>query len=98
MGIRAAAKEIGVSAATLSRVERGHLPDSRRLGMICDWLELDPGEVIGTGSSPRSQEMPAVQIAFKRGQSFKDQTAKSLAKLIVASHRQFVETLESEGH
>jgi transcriptional regulator with XRE-family HTH domain len=97
MGIRAAAGEIGISPATLSRVERGHLPDSRRLGMICMWLGIEPGEIIGHGRSQGMSGMPAVQIGFKKGQAFRSQTAKSLAKLIVAAHRQFVEVIESEG-
>jgi transcriptional regulator with XRE-family HTH domain len=92
MGIRAAAEEIGVSAATLSRVERGHLPDSRTLGKICIWVEIDPSAVIG-GGGKKSETIPAVQIAFKRGQTTSEKTARSLAKLIVAAQRQFVEAL-----
>ena len=38
MGIRAAAKEIGLSPTTLSRIERGEAPDSGTLNTIWGWL------------------------------------------------------------
>jgi len=41
-GIRDVAKEIGISPATLSRIERGHPPDFRTLGKACAWLAIDP--------------------------------------------------------
>ena len=50
-GIRAVAKEIGVSPSTLSRVENGHLPDLENYWKICRWLGLDPASVVGTSSS-----------------------------------------------
>ena len=96
MGIRAAAGEIGVSSATLSRVERGHLPDSRTLGKICAWLGIDPGLIIGGAGDGKTNSLPAVQIGFKKGEVFSDQTAKSLANLIIAAHRRFVEHLDAE--
>ena len=38
--IRDAAKQAGVSAATLSRVERGGVPDIESFRKICLWLNL----------------------------------------------------------
>lgn len=100
MGIRACAAEIGVSPATLSRVERGHLPDSRTLGKICVWLGVDPGLIIGgpVGAAVPRESMPAVQIGFKQGRAFSAQTAKSLANLIIAAHKQFLSKAAPEGH
>lgn len=40
-GVRAVAQEIGVSPATLSRVERGYLPDRETFKRICEWLSFD---------------------------------------------------------
>ena len=37
--LRAAAKEIGISAATLSRIERGEKPDIDNFVKICIWAE-----------------------------------------------------------
>jgi len=38
-GVRAVSKEIGVSPATLSRIENGKTPDIETLAMVCQWLE-----------------------------------------------------------
>ena len=97
MGIRAAAGEIGVSPATVSRVERGHLPDSRTLGKICVWVEIDPSAVIG-GGAKMDAPTPTVNIHFKKSATSASQTSKSLAKLIEAARTQFLEAIESEGN
>lgn len=39
--IRAAAKEIGISASTLSRLENKKLPDLITCKKVCNWLNLD---------------------------------------------------------
>lgn len=39
-GLRAAGKEIGVSAATLSRVENKKEPDINSMAKICVWLDI----------------------------------------------------------
>ena len=45
-GLREVAKEIGTSAATLSCIERGHVPKIELFVKICKWLDIDPGEVL----------------------------------------------------
>ena len=50
-GVRETAKEIGVSAATLSRIENGKQPDLTTFEKICKWLDLDPAEVLGVDVS-----------------------------------------------
>ena len=62
--IRAAAKEIGISHATLSRVERGYLPDLERYEKICKWL----GVGVETGK-PRQDAAPwqPIETAPKDG-------------------------------
>lgn len=39
--MREAGKQIGVSASTISRIERGGLPDIMTYGLICGWLKKD---------------------------------------------------------
>ena len=39
IGLREIAKEIGVSLATISRIEKGKLPDVDTFIKICQWLE-----------------------------------------------------------
>lgn len=41
-----ACKEIGISKATLSRVEREKLPDVETFGKICIWLKVDANKYL----------------------------------------------------
>lgn len=44
LGIRAAAKEIGISPTTLSRLERGEAPDHGTLNTLWGWLTRPTSE------------------------------------------------------
>src|ERR1700744_5443972 len=46
-GVRAAALDAGVSPATYSRVENGHMPDLQTFASLCKWLDRDPREFLG---------------------------------------------------
>lgn len=63
-GVREAAKEIGISAATVSRVERGKLPDLHNFGKICRWLGVDPGEVLGFNETAKRPAGPVLHFGF----------------------------------
>ena len=89
MGVRATAGEIGISPTTLSRIERGHVPDMGTLKKICEWLEEDMAKFTGIGG---------LQIAFKKKQTVSPETAKSLAVLIERASKKFAEKIEAEGH
>lgn len=84
-GVRQVAKEIGTSAATLSRVERGHLPDLETFGKICRWLGVDPAEVLGTRQET-TRPIVSAQTHFRKDQAVTRETAVALADLIVKSH------------
>lgn len=91
-GIRAVAAEIGVSIATLSRVETGKQPDLDTFSKICRWLSIDPGEVLGCGlSSERNATGHALRTAgvaayahFRAEKALKPETAQHLGALILA--------------
>lgn len=89
MGIRAAAAEIGISPTTLSRIERGNVPDMGTLHKVCLWIGEDPIKFSGIGG---------LQVAFKKAQAVRPNTAKSLAKLIELASKQFIETIDPQGH
>jgi transcriptional regulator with XRE-family HTH domain len=42
--LREVSKEIGIGAATLMRLERGHEPDGSTLAKIIAWLCVDEGK------------------------------------------------------
>lgn len=93
-GIREVAAEIGVSPATLSRVERGFLPDVETFGKVCRWLKIDPGEVLGIPSASRS--VPTVGVHFRKKETLNPNTAKALAQMILAAQRALLASGEGE--
>ena len=92
-GLRETASEIGISSATLSRIERGHLPDLETFRKVCDWLEVDPGEILG--GKGVSSKKPRITVHFRKDKTLKPQTAEALAKLILAAQRAL--ELEEKG-
>lgn len=80
LGIRAAAKEVGVSHATLSRVEKGFLPDLENYEKIRRWLGIE-GEMIRPTVKPTS--IP--QVHFRREKTATAETAAALARMIIAA-------------
>ena len=89
VGIRATAREIGLSPATLSRVENGQLPDLANFTKLCRWLELDPANVLGF--SPGSHNHPTVAVHFRSAKTMSVETAAALQDLILAAQRMLIE-------
>jgi transcriptional regulator with XRE-family HTH domain len=84
-GIRAVAQEIGVSPATLSRVERGFLPDLETFSKICEWVGVDPASVLGV--KLKGDQVPKVAVHFKKAAALHPRTAQALAQMVMAAHR-----------
>jgi transcriptional regulator with XRE-family HTH domain len=82
-GIRAAAKEIGISHATLSRVERGFLPDLENYKKICKWLGVD----LEASPKKNSQASEVAQVHFRKKPTTSPDTAHALAELILAAQK-----------
>lgn len=88
MGVRAAAREIGVSAATLSRVENGYLPDLQNFQSICKWLGIEPNRILGFASSRESRdEEIRASVHFRKERTTSPETAAALAKMILHVQR-----------
>lgn len=81
-GVRATAVEVGISPATLSRVENGRLPDIETFGKICSWLGVDPATYLGI-QPLRAQ----VQVHFKKGATMELDSAVALQRLIFAAQK-----------
>lgn len=94
-GIRDTAKEIGISPATLSRVERGHLPDIETFGKICRWLNVDPGEILGVQNKNISTQK--ISVHFKKDQVLAPKTAQALAQMILAAQRAIMASEEGQN-
>jgi len=89
-GVRDVAKEIGISAATLTRVEGGRLPDIATFQKLCTWLNVNPAEILDIPNvgAPVPGETIAVAFHPRADQTLPTGAAEDLAQLIVVAHRE----------
>ena len=90
--LREVAREVGVSAATLSRVESGRLPDLETFSKLCAFLEIDPAKMLGLpdragGASDPEGSEASVSVHFKTDRTYSPELASDLAALILAAQR-----------
>ena len=83
-GVRAAAAEVGISSATLSRVENGNMPDLATFARICRWLERDPREFLGIDTETTENEH-STTAHFRKKKTISPATAVALGDLILAA-------------
>lgn len=88
-GVREAAREVGISPATLSRVENEKVPDLETFGKICKWLGDDPA--IYLGLRPQGAMQSKVQVHFKKGAAIEQDSAKALSEMILRAHAALLE-------
>lgn len=100
-GVRETAKEIGVSAATLSRIENGKQPDLTTFPKICSWLQLDPAEVLGMNlEGARGAEGRIAQTAtahFRASRELDPVLASALGELILRTQAMFADEPDQFG-
>jgi len=84
LGIRAAAREAGVSPATLSRIENGHVPDLETFERLCRWLGEDPNKFL---DAPAKRVVGTVQ--FRKRRTVLPATAAALGELFLRVHEMF---------
>ena len=83
-GIREAASEVGVSPATLSRIENQKIPDLETFSKVCRWLGEDPAIYLGMPERAPVAS-PKALVHFKKGSAIKQDSAKALGELILAA-------------
>lgn len=84
--LREVAKEIGISAATLMRVENGRVPDLGTFGKVCRWIDVDPRPLLGLESKLEvREEAPVYQVSahLRLDQNPNPKTVNALAKMIL---------------
>jgi transcriptional regulator with XRE-family HTH domain len=95
--LREVASEIGISAATLLRVEGGKIPDVATFGKICNWLQIDPGSFLGFEEQKKTSAVPKDHLTHVSAHMRTDATAhqttlQALAQMILlARNSQFEE-------
>jgi transcriptional regulator with XRE-family HTH domain len=81
LGLRAAAKKIGITHATLSRVEKGFHPDLATYQKISNWLK-------GTSTVALPvEDASAPQVHFRREKTVSPEMAHSLAQMILHAQK-----------
>lgn len=66
-GLRNIAKEIGdITAPTLSRIERGNLPDVDTFMKLCKWLEVSPDFFTNKKITSKKDSTPHIIAAHLR--------------------------------
>ena len=93
IGVRAAAKEIGISHATLSRVERGFMPDMANYRRICRWLGIAVEDVVGVTNAQKS----LARVHFRKKPTVSAKTAQHLAQMILTAQAAMAEIRKNEG-
>lgn len=85
--LRETARVIGISPATLMRVESGRVPDVATFGKLCGWLGVDPGSYLGTKPTAGAEPAPSPHLVmsahFKAEKTPHPDTVMALAKLIM---------------
>lgn len=94
-GVREVAKEIGISPATLSRLENGKIPDLETYSKICQWLGDDPA--IYLGIQPSDTVVARAQVHFKKEITIKPETAKALGEMILLVQKAMLNEEEVQG-
>ena len=94
-GVRHAAKEIGISAATLSRIENGKQPDLDTFAKLCRWLDVSPSEFLDSGSPGATASEPAPPVIatahLRANRQITPELAQALGEMIVRAQLMFAD-------
>jgi DNA-binding Xre family transcriptional regulator len=104
-GLRETAVQIGeISASTLSRIEKGKMPDLDTFLRLCDWLDIQPNELIsgkakhdstsGEKVIPMPDDMSTPEIVeahLRADKELDPETAEALANMVRSAYKAVVE-------
>lgn len=83
LSLRAAAEDSGVPLNTLSRVERGHLPDLANFSRLVTWLGLEPTQFfLGPGRHRADNTTDTIRAALRRDPHLTPQAASQIAEIV----------------
>lgn len=81
IGLRTLAKEIGISASTLSRIEQGNLPDIDTYLRLCNWLEVS-SEFFTISNLKEKTSKSGVIAHLRADKTLPPDTAEALIQMI----------------
>ena len=86
-GIREFAKQLGISPATLSRVEHGNLPDIETFTKICNGLDLEPSSFLQISKPSADGKVGSPSVHFRADAQLSPAAAADMAQLLLAAQR-----------
>ena len=89
LSLRDLAAEIGVSLNTLSRVERGHVPDLRNFQRIIDWLDV-PAESVLAAEADLAATPEVIARHLRSDRLLSDEAATRIAKIVEEMYHELV--------
>lgn len=90
LSLRAAAEESGVPLNTLSRVEKGQLPDLANFSRLMIWIGLDPAAVFSSGPRQRAQSTPdAIRASLHGDRNLTEDAADQIAAIVSSLYSKF---------
>jgi transcriptional regulator with XRE-family HTH domain len=97
-GVWQTAKEIGVSSATLSRLENGKQPDLLTFEKVCRWLQMNPSEFLDVDVAHSNRERaPAVATAHLRAKrDIELDLGNALGEMILPAHAMLADEPDPE--
>jgi transcriptional regulator with XRE-family HTH domain len=103
LSIRQAADETGVSAPTLSRVERGHLPDSENLLRLARWagLRIDPATARAARNravhDPSASTLEAIELHLRADKDLTRDDAEALTEMFRVAYEHLADKKKPGG-
>ena len=87
LNLREVAEQTGVSASTLSRLERGQIPDSKRvIEKIANWLgvSVETGGGEAGGRQPRDELRRSLEVYLRAEKNLSEDIARAIADVAEA--------------
>jgi transcriptional regulator with XRE-family HTH domain len=88
LSLRDLADQTGVSVNTLSRVERGHVPDLRNFRLIIEWLGLPAERFLDAAADSSTPEVIARHLRADR--RLPQEAATKIAELVEEMYHQLI--------
>ncbi len=99
LSLRDAARQVGVGASTLWRLEKGQgLPDSATMARLAQWLNVPLERLMGVSPPQKAKSMvyypnestpDIVEAHLRADRNLSPQTAKALAELFRVAYQEF---------